>query len=266
MTRAALFVSTALIANLGCGGRESGTSVSASMDASTVGDAVGPDAPAPLPLAPVACLTQDQASQNLLPSFGCDFGGACALDGDGGLTCLDAGPPGEACIVRNGAQAWCESGCRCADQYLNEAGACICGALVDAGRDSASDASCDVSIPSTLANCPSVAAACPCGCVAAAQPQLYDRTRGCLEPPSPDVTICNSTGANGATLTCWARIDTGDLYWLGGEPWEVLNASGSLWRECTPAESSLVFGDSGEGTGAPPCPPKPDTMNLDGGR
>jgi len=212
------------------------------------------DASAPLPLAPVACVTQDQASQNLLPSFGCDFGGACALDDDGGLACVGAGAPGEACVIRNGAQAWCGSGCRCADQYLNEAWACICGVAVDASRDGATDASCEVKIPSTVANCPSVAAACPCGCVAAVQPQLYDRTRSCLEPPSADVNICNNTGVSDATLGCLARVDTGDLYWVAATPWGVLNVSGSLWRKCTAAEWSLVFPDGGFLT-VPQCPP-----------
>jgi hypothetical protein len=104
----------------------------------------------------------------------------------------------------------------------------------------ASDAAC---------TCPSISSTgtCPCACVAW-RPQLYDRALGCIYPPA-DLAICTTDGCEAAT-GCWARMDTGDLYYLDCMPASALLASGTVWRQCTASESAQVLNN---GVGPPPC-------------
>jgi hypothetical protein len=173
MPQTALFVSTvALIAALGCGGRENEKTPHMSSGSAAVSPEAGPEAAplaadaradafafdgsddessndeahAPLPQAPISCLTQDQVAQHLPASFLCDFGLACALDDGGGLTCVASGPPAEPCIF-DGAEAWCGNGCQCTNQGPNAGWACICGAPIDAGGDGASSTSTETGAP-----------------------------------------------------------------------------------------------------------------------
>ncbi len=173
---------------------------------------------------------------------------------------------GDACSVPN---QYCSYGGHCGAgidpdmvcqfgywQQASDNGVCLPQCSVpemDASDGVVADASCDVGGPSTVTSCPSLAPVCPCGCRAAAQPQLYDRARGCLEPPSAEVNVCTSDGVSQAVLGCWARVDTGGLYFFAGLPFAALAEMGSVWRQCTPAEQSLVFQDGG--TLAPQCPP-----------
>lgn len=195
------------------------------------------------------------------PGAGCVNGAAiCGLDAlpndvacSGAATCSMLIDPCPNWKVYSGVEETDGYVCQCISNAWSCA-KCAMGAGICMRLDAATgDASCDVNTLSTVVDCPSVAAVCPCGCRIAGQPQRYDRAQQCLQPPSPDVVVCTRDGTSDAAIGCWARVDTGDLYFFGGLPVAALFVSGSVWRECTPSESILVLGDGG--LGVPPCPP-----------
>jgi hypothetical protein len=117
------------------------------------------------------------------------------------------------------------------------------------GPNALADAACDATTSSMTVTCPSLASSCPCGCYVAANPERYDRTRGCLEPWSPDVNVCSTNPVSLAVVSCWVRVDTGDAYWFNGTP---LSATllGNGWQPCTQTDGIPTDG----GYGPPTCP------------
>jgi hypothetical protein len=169
-------------------------------------------------------------------------GGQCLADGGGGL-CAKEGPA-NTCD--------CNLGC-------NSSGAICCLEFVDGGEgtvsqstdaaDSSAEASCDATPSSMPRFCPSLASSCPCGCYVVANPERYDRMRGCLEPWSSDVNVCSTNQVSLAVVSCWVRIDTGDAYLFNGTP---LSATllGNGWQPCTQTDRIPTDG----GYGPPTCP------------
>jgi hypothetical protein len=199
---------------------------------------------------------------DLAPTMSCIYGG-CAWLGPNGPA--STSPAAFSCGA-NGAWTYSAAQPDCAPFPPSPgptSGAYSPSSLVDAGpvdaqfsptddANSSADAACDASA-SLAAICPPFASTCPCGC-SAWEPERYDRTQGCLDPPSTEVKFCSHSPAGTAVATCWVRVDTGDAYLFPDTPVEAtllsFPASGSGWRPCTQTD-----GIPSDGGDYPPlCP------------